>query len=236
MSKTYCIKSGYKPNTQALTIELDNPGSYWTPARIRASSQFQFYVYKLARDLMQKHQLNNLLDVGSGPPVKIKKHIWPLCKDITIVDQPTVAPLAKNILPEATFLGMDLEKPRSLNKQFDLIICADVLEHLLDPDPCLTWIYSSLRPNGIAIFSTPERDILRGIHCNHSPKPEHIREWNQLEFACYIRSHKLQIMQQLLTPQKKLPFLTELVWRRLNNITQIKKWSGCQIVVATKSR
>lgn len=55
--------------------------------------------------------------------------------------------------------------PRGWNN-FDLVWCGEVMEHVLDPQLLIDTVYNSLRPGGVAVFSTPFQD---SIIC-----PEHI--------------------------------------------------------------
>jgi hypothetical protein len=74
---------------------------------------------------------------------------------------------------------------------FDILICADVIEHLVDPDELLNWI-QNLNFNYLVI-STPDRDKLKlyqwPAEQSQSGPPVnegHIREWNFEEFEAYI--------------------------------------------------
>jgi SAM-dependent methyltransferase len=132
------------------------------------------------------------------------------------------------------FRGMDLEAPdgTDLHGAFDLVICADVVEHLLDPDPCVRFLGALLRPDGIAVVSTPERDIMRGPACITSPKAVHVREWNASEFAEYLGAHGFTIRRHVLLPKgrvSRVQRLVRLLPRRSADL------NGCQMVVCTFS-
>jgi len=228
----YFIKEGYQSNEQPLTFEGNEAGSYWTSNRRKMAANYQYYVYKRCSRLLRSRGYDNLLDVGCGLPIKVKQHLYPYCRDITLVDQPSVAELAQQVLPHCEFLPANLEDiDFELAKKFDLIICADVLEHLLNPDNCLDFIRRHLRPHGLAVFSTPERDYLRGKDCNHSPKPEHIREWNSTEFAQYITSHSFKVLEHFLTPQRRLNLFEFWGSLLLSRFVRTQRWSSCQIII-----
>lgn len=232
MQHQYYIKPGYCPNQQALTYEKDLKGTYWTETRINSAINNQYYVYQYSLGLLRKYKYNSILDVGSGPPTKIKQFFTLYCKDIVLVDQPSLRQLVKQILPEAQFIEADLENiDLNLLNKFDLIICADVLEHLLNPDNCVNFIKKHLASNGLAVLSTPERDYLRGRNCNHSPKPEHVREWNSQEFVQYIASHGFKIVKQLWFPQVKLSQTEFILSRLVLRFIHSHRWSACQVLV-----
>src|SRR5712692_2172764 len=129
-NQAYSMKENYRANLNPPSLDV-----YWDEGRVEMAGNYQYFVYGKARQLLQRHQLRSVLDVGSGPATKIKELIWPVCHDIVLVDQPSVGALAKANLPAAEFVGVDLEKASvNLGRQFQLIICADVIEHLFDPD------------------------------------------------------------------------------------------------------
>jgi hypothetical protein len=174
---------------------------------------------------VREMQLSTVLDVGAGYPAKIGMVAE---TSTTLLDQLTPQPIVQRDFPNAEFVADDLEHPSRRNgRTFDLVICADVVEHLIDPDPCMKIIRSATRR--FAILSTPERDIVRGTDCMHSPKEEHVREWNAREFRRYVESHGFQIVQQRLLPQGRLRPI-ELGWARLLRI-RTPRWSGCQAVL-----
>lgn len=77
-----------------------------------------------------------------------------------------------------------------------MIICSDVIEHLVDPDILLSFLEKSNFK--FLILSTPERDSVqmkqRGLLWDGPPVNEaHVREWNFEEFEQYI-SYKFKII------------------------------------------
>jgi SAM-dependent methyltransferase len=232
MPERYCTKTGYRPNEQALTFEEDESGAYWTQWRIEAAAVFQYYVYKKCLSLLQSRGYDSLLDVGCGFAVKVKQLLAPHCHDIVLIDQPSLAQPLSQLLPQSEFIPVNLERINfDLSRKFDLIVCADVLEHLLNPDNCVAFIRRHLASNGLAVFSTPERDHLRGKSCDHSPKPEHVREWNGAEFAEYITSRGFEIVEHLYLPQRRLSQAEFLCSRILSRFIRNRRWSSCQVIV-----
>jgi 2-polyprenyl-3-methyl-5-hydroxy-6-metoxy-1,4-benzoquinol methylase len=176
----------------------------------------------------QNHQTARIEngDVGAGYPAKL-----PLLgdvKEITLVDQSTLAPLVARDIPHVAFVPDDLENPTKLReRKFDLVICADVLEHLMDPDPCLQFIKNSTAR--FAVLSTPERDVVRGVDCMTSPKAEHVREWNADESRRYVESSGFDVIDQLLMPQGRLSQFKKSLASILG--LKSKRWAGCQTIV-----
>ncbi len=227
MNRNYCIKENYHPNLQPRGIDV-----YWTPERISMSSNYQYYVYFKSKQLLVKHNLKGVLDVGCGPAPKVKELIWPLCQDVVLVDHPVVAPIAKATLPMAEFFGADLDEVSvDLGRCFELVICADVIEHLVNPDPCLAFIRRHLASHGFAVVSTPERDIVRGPDCDHCRKPEHVREWNTNELSLYIQSRGFQIVEHLSFPPTRISRLEFLISRAAPRYILRDRWFSGQVVI-----
>jgi hypothetical protein len=82
----------------------------------------------------------------------------------------------------------------------DLVVCADVIEHVLDPDELVEFIHA-MNPRYV-IFSTPERDLVYSPedHRRFGPPRNfgHLREWNFQEFRKYI-SQQFHIIDHMIT-------------------------------------
>jgi SAM-dependent methyltransferase len=241
VSSNYFIKPEYKARTTSATLDAaDTDESYWTETRIQLSSQYQRYVYQLAAAYIQQNAYTSFLDLGSGPGTKVAQLIRPVCSHMVLVDQASVAVHVRRILPEASFIAANLEEINmDLGELFDLIICADVIEHLVEPNHSVDFIHSHLAPHGLAIISTPERDYLRGEDSLHSPKEEHVREWNAVELRQYLESRGFAVQEQLYFPQRPLPdfvltkWLSPALWQSVPWLR--KRWGTTQVAVCHKS-
>ena len=69
----------------------------------------------------------------------------------------------------------------------ELVICADVIEHLQNPDV----IVEAIKKSGakIAVISTPDRSLIPGGMSGPPRNPHHVREWTMKEFDSYLRQH-----------------------------------------------
>jgi 2-polyprenyl-3-methyl-5-hydroxy-6-metoxy-1,4-benzoquinol methylase len=212
------------------------PGhAYWSPERIATSHSFQHPVYELARRWLLRTRAQSFLDVGSGPGTKVAELIAPHCEDVVLLDQPSAQALAARLLPGARFVAADLETlALQLGRGFDLIVCADVLEHLANPEPCLRFVREHLNPNGIAVLSTPERDRLRGRACRESPHPEHVREWNAAEFRAFVEHSGLRVLRQRLLPPRRCRGFERLAARLLGRWLRPRRFASCQVVVCRR--
>lgn len=199
----YFIKKGYKNQPANRTLSVKPGDVYWTQERIRSSLYYQYEAYVTARRLIKKHGLKSVIDVGCGVPKKLMKVIYPVCKNVTGIDQKEAIDYCKLHYPQGRFLIDNLEKPKGNPGKFDLVICADVIEHMEDPNQLLNYLKKVTDKDGYIVISTPERDVVRGKDCMASPKPEHIREWNQAELKKYLTSRGFKVVQQHLIPNTK---------------------------------
>lgn len=204
----YFLPPRYREQTRNLSLDLNRDnGSYWAPWRLADSARFQFHVYRWAASIIRDQTLRtrrpmSVLDVGCGVGTKLGHHIAPVSPDIHAVDQISALEHVATRCPTATRHEADLERSDvRLGRTFDLILCADVIEHLVDPDPMLAMIRSHAAPTTLVLFSTPERRRLRGRDCNASNKPEHVREWSMDEFRRLLVSRGFTSLRSRLFPQ-----------------------------------
>ncbi len=75
-----------------------------------------------------------------------------------------------------------------------IVVCTDVIERLPDPSPLLASIRDFLRDAPVALLTTPERDLVRGLnHMGPPDNPHHVRERSLPEFASLLRGAGLDL-------------------------------------------
>ncbi|MBK8399869.1 MAG: class I SAM-dependent methyltransferase [Propionivibrio sp.] len=228
----YCIKNGYRSNLVQITLDSDEDNNYWNAERLSLASSFQYDVYRMAVDLLRDRRRGTLLDVGSGPPLKLQELLPSTGIAVHLVDQPSTESLAARLLPDASFTGANLESIEiNLGKRFDVIVCADVIEHLIDPDSCLAFIRRHIRQDGIFLISTPERDLLRGPEMTYSPHPMHVREWNAREFAAFLGSRGWLVESQHVLPQQRCAKWRRAFGKLRHQLGLTPNWYSCQLAV-----
>lgn len=231
----YAIKTGYRENPVQATYDPSADPCYWDAGRLKSAASYQYDVYSMAAELACERRSRTLLDVGSGPPVKLKE-LMPAGLDICLVDQPNTARHAAELLPGAQFFSANLEDDLpAIGRTFDLVLCADVIEHLVDPDPCLDFMRRHLAPHGLLLISTPERDSLRGKACMHSPHPMHVREWSFDEFGRFLASRNLDVVEHRLLPQQRISPLRKTLGRLMAAVGQPPAWYSCQLAICRLS-
>jgi len=181
-NENYCLPSSYVRRTEYHHFD-DTP---FTDA-------YQDDVYKRAKELYDEHNLDTILDIGCGSGFKLLKYFKN--RNFTGLEiEPTLSWL-KSSYPDNEWELSDLSNVYHAN--YDLVICSDVIEHLIDPDILLDYINSlSFK---FAVLSTPERNVIqiyqRGKLFNGPPvNPAHTMEWQFDELADYI-SQKFNIIE-----------------------------------------
>lgn len=101
--------------------------------------------------------------------------------------------------PFGIWLEHDLENSQAINIHDDIlkksiIICADVIEHLINPAYFLWNIRKAMNFSPACLISTPERDLLRDSNSFGPPKNlSHVREWNMSEFINLLNAFHFNV-------------------------------------------
>jgi len=145
---------------------------------------WQLEVYLHALGLMKKHKMTSVVDIGCGSAYKLLTYLKEY--DTIGIEVAKTYEWLKAEYSQRKWLISDFHK--TVNISADVAICADVIEHVTDPDELIEFI------KGISfkylILSTPDRHLLhrpwrRGFW--GPPKnPTHQREWSFDEFERYV--------------------------------------------------
>lgn len=194
----YFIKPGYRPNEVVLTQDSVSGKAYWNATRLNRSLCFQYSVYMLARELIARGGIERVIDVGCGVATKLAvlHRAFPQVEFVGI-DQPGTIAICREFHAFGRWIADDLERPDESPASLtgDLVICADVIEHVSNPDVLLSYLKRRISRGGMALISTPERDLLRGRSCDFSPNKYHVREWNRNELRAYLQAAGFSIIQ-----------------------------------------
>jgi 2-polyprenyl-3-methyl-5-hydroxy-6-metoxy-1,4-benzoquinol methylase len=197
--ENYFIKDGYKINPLNVTSDSVSGGNYWNKQRLIAAEYYQEPVYRFASEFIKKRGISTMIDVGCGVGVKLSQVVNDNPNLLVCgVDQEHPIEFCKKNHKFGEWLVDDFERPKYTGRTYDLILCSDVIEHVVDPDRLLSYLHSLMNKNSYLIISTPDRDAFRGVNCFRSPNIHHIREWNQQEFREYITSRGFSVEEHFL--------------------------------------
>lgn len=148
-------------------------------------------IYLFAAYLARRFSCTSILDIGCGRALKLVA-LHPEFQIIG-VDCGLNLQYCRQSYRFGTWLECDLETvhppflPEPVLRK-TLIICSDVIEHLVHPEHLMQTLSSHLRFVPAMVLSTPERDLVRGILDTGPPaNPSHVREWNRAELGRLLR-------------------------------------------------
>lgn len=168
------------------------------------AAMFQLKVYRAAGHLAKVQKVNSFLDLGCGYPTKLIACIRPITCNVVGVDLPGKI----NLIPDIGFgewIAHDFNGSKELNlrRKFDMIISADVIEHLDNPNVLLNAIKKHSTRETVILLSTPDAESTKSTEDGLPANQQHKREWKMsdfikylvqsgfeiIDFGCYIEDH-----------------------------------------------
>lgn len=148
-----------------------------------AEDAWQDEVYREAAMLYREHSLCTVLDYGTGSGFKLVKYFGGYCiLDMCGVDRAEQVAVNRQRYP--TWFWTTPERYETL-RPIDLVICADVIEHVDYPNILMTKLWS-LQPKWLVI-STPDRNLLpEKFRMGPPHNPQHVREWDFVGFERFV--------------------------------------------------
>jgi len=154
------------------------------------TKEYQLATYQKAAEVLCNNNLSSVLDLGCGFGHKLHKYLSPIAKYVDAVDREAVVDYTKQHYKDIDFSAWDLEKPFAGFGKHDLVICADVLEHLENYNVLLETIKSSMTDNGYAVLSTPDAATLSATCIIN---PDHKQQWSKDEFIKLLNDSNLPV-------------------------------------------
>ena len=182
----YAIRSRYQHRAANSTFDATG-----------ATEDWQKEVYALAAEEAHRSGANTVFDVGCGSGFKLCQHFSGF-HTVGFEIGPTVQYLRMNH-PARDWRESDFTA--TIDEPADIVICADVVEHIPDPDLLMGFL-SRLR-FGKLFLSTPERWLTYGFdHGGPPANAAHCREWTMTEFASYV-SQWFNVEQHLISNRQQ---------------------------------
>ncbi len=184
-AESYCIDSAYRARDHVRYFDDTVNTDGW-----------QREVYEYAQNVMRDRQFTSVYDIGCGSAYKLLKYMGQY--DTCGFDVLETVNYLRQAYPQRRWAECRLSD-RGLRAP-DLVVCSDVIEHVLDPDELVAFI-KGLHAK-LIIFSTPDRDLVYPPGDPYRAGPPrnetHVREWNLREFNRYI-ARSFPIVHHLIT-------------------------------------
>ncbi len=161
-----------------------------------SEDEWQLEVYQYAAALMHENGMRSVIDVGCGSAYKLVKYLGQY-ETLGLDVAPTVKWLRARH-PDRRWLECDFHMHEEMAA--DLVVCADVVEHLPDPDVLLQFIKGM--EFRLCVLSTPARNLMYRCwerkYWGPPVNPHHIREWTRREFRSYV-SRYLRVVNHFIS-------------------------------------
>lgn len=177
IKNTYGLPEGYR---------IREKPEHWNDTKLK--DEWQREVYLMAAAVMASHEFNSIIDVGCGSAFKLMKYLSKY--ETTGVDVAQTVDWLNEQYPTRDW------QTALPNSKYDLVICADVIEHVLDPDALCASLRSVAKKH--VIISTPDRLRPGEPPFGPSTNRSHVREWSYAEFGSYIRT-QFDVLHQVRT-------------------------------------
>jgi 2-polyprenyl-3-methyl-5-hydroxy-6-metoxy-1,4-benzoquinol methylase len=145
--------------------------------------EWQREVYDYASIVCEMHGLRSVVDVGCGSGYKLVNMLGTL-ETVGIEMEPAYSFLVKTY-PDRQWLKAAPGVYPYPKENPDLVICADVIEHVDNP-AWLLWYIQEMQPKFV-VLSTPDVSKL-GLGTEDGPPKNlhHVREWNAPQFHALV--------------------------------------------------
>ncbi|MGE3334823.1 MAG: trans-aconitate 2-methyltransferase [Rhodospirillaceae bacterium] len=177
-------------NTPAAAPDVDY-NAVWTGAwdDMRRYGPMARHSRRLMRRMTDDLKPASILDIGGGEGslLQVLGAAHPNAKMMGTDLAATAVELARKQMPGAEFAVLDVVKDR-LPRSFDLIVCADVVEHIDDDQSAINNMAAMTNPGGYVVVAT-----LQGRMRNFEKDVGHVRNYRPGELEEKMRQAGLNI-------------------------------------------
>ncbi len=167
----------------------------WTGERLTTETSGQVEIEHLHRYFFARSLCRGLdvLDVASGEGYgsALLAQVAKSVVGVEIAAETVAHAKAAYGRPSLTFLQGDARRIPCANASFDAVVSFETLEHFYEHDEFVAEVRRVLRPGGIFIISSPERDVYSPA--GGTPNPYHVHELTHAEFNALLRSNFQQV-------------------------------------------
>lgn len=159
---------------------------YGDPNRVQKYIQQDMqHFYDHVLDLLEEETADwagkRILDLGcgTGELLRLIRQRHPTCEITGLEFSNNALSCARKNLPEGNFAWFDVYEP--ISGQFEVVMCTEVLEHLLYPERALQSLLSTIAPDGFALITVPDgrQDAFAG----------HIHYWSPESWLLFLQKH-----------------------------------------------
>jgi SAM-dependent methyltransferase len=167
----------------------------WTGERLTTETSGQVEIEHLHRYFFARSLCRGLdvLDVASGEGYgsALLAQVAKSVVGVEIAVETVGYAQAAYRMPNLTFLQGDARRIPCADDSFDAVVSFETLEHFYEHEAFLAEVRRVLRPGGMFIISSPERDVYSPA--GGTPNPYHVRELTHSEFSALLRSNFQQV-------------------------------------------
>jgi SAM-dependent methyltransferase len=183
VTEPYFLPVGYESRLEPEYFVDEDLNAVWEPD-----------LYPEAATVARRLGARRIVDVGCGTASKLVA-LHPEFEVVGIDFGSNIA-ACRERYAFGTWIEQDLDSSDDLG--YDdvagaVLVCGDVIEHLLHPERMLRMVRGALDRGAVAFFlSTPERELTNeGPHLGPPPNPAHVREWTLGELEHFLASEGL---------------------------------------------
>jgi 2-polyprenyl-3-methyl-5-hydroxy-6-metoxy-1,4-benzoquinol methylase len=155
--------------------------SYWSRAKLNGDETARWISIKPLIESLQKDNLS-IIDVGCGRGAF--SNVISCYGDVIGIDPVnSVIEYGKELYPELELMALSLQDYVYIfpDKKYDLVLCTEVIEHVVDKVGFLKKLKNLLKDDGHIILTTPRKEIQEEWISKFGNPEQPIEEWISTE-------------------------------------------------------